>query len=136
MILDTFRYMPDEEPRGGARVVRVPAGISDRDALFDVYARAFEFPAWFGRNWDAFEELLADLSWPDGGEVAIVHEDLPALEPDELRTYLRILSRRAVEDLMAGDGRESHWPSVFFPRSVCDRVREHIPSCRAPRYGE
>jgi hypothetical protein len=47
---------------GGLDVVRI-------DAADDVLARIAErldFPAWFGRNWDALEDCLGDLSWRAG----------------------------------------------------------------------
>jgi hypothetical protein len=31
--------------------------------LLDLVAGAFDFPATFGRNWDALEDSLADLGW-------------------------------------------------------------------------
>jgi hypothetical protein len=34
-----------------------------RAALFDEFARVLAFPPHFGRNWDAFEDLLNDLEW-------------------------------------------------------------------------
>ena len=49
------------------------AGVAGKDALMERLARAFKFPAWFGRNWDALEDSLADLSWSDAhGHVLLV----------------------------------------------------------------
>lgn len=31
------------------------------DALYDVFAKAWDFPAWFGRNADAFDDFMRDL---------------------------------------------------------------------------
>jgi hypothetical protein len=49
------------------------AGAAGKEALLDRFASALKFPAWFGRNWDALEDCLADLSWIDaGGHVLLV----------------------------------------------------------------
>jgi hypothetical protein len=45
---------------------------SDAD-LFDALASAFEFPDYFGRNWDAVADCLGDLEWLDAeGFVLII----------------------------------------------------------------
>ena len=31
--------------------------------LLDEFARVFSFPDYFGHNWDAFEDMINDLSW-------------------------------------------------------------------------
>jgi RNAse (barnase) inhibitor barstar len=36
--------------------------VSSKGELLDVFARAFGFPATFGRNWDALVDMLQDLS--------------------------------------------------------------------------
>ena len=56
------------------RVVRVDlAGARDKGALIERVARALEFPAWFGGNWDALEDCLSDLSWSTGdGHVLLI----------------------------------------------------------------
>ena len=57
-------------------------GCGDRDAFFARVAEALEFPDWFGRNWDAFFDCLADLSWlPTGGHVLVL------LNPGEMRQH-------------------------------------------------
>lgn len=49
---------------GGFAVHRIDlAGVRDRDAFLDRIARVMCFPGWFGRNWDALEDCLSDLSW-------------------------------------------------------------------------
>lgn len=38
-------------------------GVHDKQSLLDAIASALDFPEWFGRNWDALEDCLTDLSW-------------------------------------------------------------------------
>lgn len=63
--------------------------------LFTEFARALGFPDYFGHNWDAMEECLADLEWlPAKGYVLLItdaHAVLPGDE-DEYETVLEILS--------------------------------------------
>lgn len=39
------------------------ARVDLREPVFEAFSRALDFPAWFGRNWDALEDCLTDLSW-------------------------------------------------------------------------
>ncbi len=44
--------------------VRIALGAADsKDAMLKAIAEALGFPQWFGGNWDALEDCLADLSW-------------------------------------------------------------------------
>jgi hypothetical protein len=38
-------------------------GCADKTALLQTLAAALEFPDWFGHNWDALADALADLGW-------------------------------------------------------------------------
>lgn len=86
-------------------LVKAPAGFALRvingkkcstpAGLFTEFARALGFPDYFGHNWDAMEECLADLEWlPAKGYVLLItdaHAVLPGNE-DEYETFLEILS--------------------------------------------
>lgn len=76
-----------------ALTVRIPSGIRSKEKLFDIYVNSLRLPKYFGRNWDALEECLRDLSWlPPAQPVAIVHEELPFGPGGENRDiYLGVL---------------------------------------------
>jgi RNAse (barnase) inhibitor barstar len=62
--------------------------------LFDEFARALEFPDYFGHNWDALEECLTDLEWlPAKGYILLVTDAAHLLPNDdtEYETFLEIL---------------------------------------------
>ena len=49
------------------------ARVDLREPVFDAFSRALGFPDWFGRNWDALEDCLTDLSWrPAEGYVLLL----------------------------------------------------------------
>ncbi|MBA3902523.1 MAG: hypothetical protein C0522_02430 [Rhodocyclaceae bacterium] len=60
----------------GYAVYRVGLGrTKDKEDLLDRIALVLEFPDWFGRNWDALQDCLTDLSWqPAEGHVVILDE--------------------------------------------------------------
>jgi RNAse (barnase) inhibitor barstar len=44
--------------------------VHTKEQLLDSLAQAFRFPSYFGRNWDALDESMRDLSWmPAAGYV-------------------------------------------------------------------
>lgn len=49
------------------RVVDV-SEARDKAELLDAFGRALTFPSWVGRNWDALDDALRDLSWWAAGE--------------------------------------------------------------------
>jgi RNAse (barnase) inhibitor barstar len=83
----------------GWRVARIDlAGCLDKQALLGCAAAALEFPGWFGRNWDAFYDCLADLGWRPGPGHLLVFEhtgDLLRTSPEVFETAVAILGEAA-----------------------------------------
>jgi hypothetical protein len=75
--------------------------IDARDDLFDSMARTLGFPDWFGRNWDALEDMLGDLSWRKADGHVLVFQRYPARE--ELGILLDVL--RSSAEYWAGRGK-------------------------------
>ncbi|OQW35195.1 MAG: hypothetical protein A4E19_16610 [Nitrospira sp. SG-bin1] len=64
---------------------RTPSG------LFGEFARALAFPDYFGHNWDALEECLADLEWLPGKGYILLITDTEAVLPDDEEEYETLL---------------------------------------------
>ena len=48
-------------------------GCADKADALERFAQALQFPEWFGGNWDALADCLADLSWcPAAGYVLLL----------------------------------------------------------------
>ncbi|HEU4684535.1 MAG TPA: barstar family protein [Nitrospira sp.] len=88
---------------------RTPAG------LFEECARALRFPDYFGHNWDALEECLADLEWlPAKGYLVVIIEAEQVLADDEeaYATFVEVLSD-AAETWAAGQVEWKPEPTPF-----------------------
>jgi ribonuclease inhibitor len=73
------------------------AAVTTRDALHQLLAEAFEFPAYYGRNWDAFDECVRDSA--QSGHVTISgFETLRAKLPREAALFEQCLLSFAAED--------------------------------------
>ena len=69
--------------------------------LFESIAHALDFPQWFGRNWDALEDMLGDLSWRKGEGHVLVFRSYP--QGEELGILLDVL--RATTEYWAQRGK-------------------------------
>ena len=89
-----------EHGRGaGLRCVRIDlAGFRGKTELLEAMARALEFPAWFGHNWDALADCLDDLEWLRGKGYLLLLENpagLSAAAPKDFALVLDILADAA-----------------------------------------
>ncbi|HTL60103.1 MAG TPA: barstar family protein [Nitrospira sp.] len=84
-----------KSPEGFVR--RVIRGSKCRSAagLFSEVATALEFPDYFGHNWDALEECLADLEWLPAKGYVLCFTNPESILPDdeeEFATFLEVMS--------------------------------------------
>jgi hypothetical protein len=71
----------------------------DKVAFLAEMSHAFYFPAYFGDNWDAFEEMVNDLAWLSAPGYLLVYDypdEFARAHPEEWATALDILAE-AVE---------------------------------------
>ena len=83
----------------GLRCARVDLqACLHKDDLLERIAAALGFPAWFGRNWDALLDCLADPGGPDipGCVLVFEHaEELRAAQPGTFATLVTVLGDAA-----------------------------------------
>jgi hypothetical protein len=86
------------------RVARVQlSSISDKGELMRAVSTALGFPAWFGANWDALEDCLADLSWTGADGHVLLLDGESTLPAEDRGIFLDVL--RAAAASWAGRGR-------------------------------
>jgi RNAse (barnase) inhibitor barstar len=83
-----------------ARVVR-GGKCRTTKALFDEFAAAWQFPPYFGKNWDALDECLSDLEWlPGESYILFVTDSLQILadeKPEVFGLFIEIVEGLARE---------------------------------------
>ena len=107
--LASFHFGPPELLPEAAILAEIPACIRSKQKLLRTLADQLQLPAYFGRNWDALEECLRNLSWLPAGSVQISHRDLP-LPPGshERWSYVQVLHAAT-----------RHWQLSLVNRLVC-----------------
>lgn len=61
-------------------------------ALFDEFAAALQFPYYFGENWSAFDECIADLDWlPAQAGIAVLIYEAGQVLADDTQEDLAVL---------------------------------------------
>jgi RNAse (barnase) inhibitor barstar len=82
------------ERAGLARWAVDLAGVRTKEALLAKLAERLGFPEWFGGNWDALNDVLAEQAWeqPRGIVLTLEHcGDLAAADPEAFETALEVL---------------------------------------------
>lgn len=98
--LDNFVYsgMRSREEN----IIRIIRGdrCPTKDRLFQEWAAALQFPYYFGNNWDAWDECLADLDWLPATQYVFFVTNVDALLSDtgnDFTVFISILEKVAKE---------------------------------------
>lgn len=81
MPLDGEEALVTAAEQNGFVVFRIDLSTAlDKHAMLELIGKAMSFPDWFGHNWDALLDCLADLSWlseggADGYVIILEHCD-------------------------------------------------------------
>jgi hypothetical protein len=68
--------------------------VADKDAFLQAGAETMQFPAYFGSNWDAFEECATELTWLLASGYVLLYDKMARFangEPEEWTTARSIL---------------------------------------------
>jgi hypothetical protein len=81
-------------------VVAILDGVAagSREGFFTEIARVLHFPDYFGRNWDAVNDCLTDLTWLPATGYVLLFDGFGLLahdQPDQWRIGLNVLSDAA-----------------------------------------
>lgn len=108
----------------------IPSVATKRD-LFTKLSGILQFPSYFGKNWDALDELYRDFSWIKDEEIVIVHKNLSKLPLDDLRIYMSIIVNSL--DFWNHYLNDPHTLLYVFPKSeerkVVDILHECMQTC-------
>lgn len=80
-------------------------GVPDKAALLEAWAESVDAPDWVGRNWDALEEAMRDLSWARAERYVVIvtgAAELASGDPKSWRTALDILRSAVAEWVSRG----------------------------------
>lgn len=99
--IDSLDSLASEATERGLFFARIDlTDCSDKAGLLQAFASALAFPSWFGENWDAFADCLADLDWLGAVGHVLLIEGRTAIArhaPEALETCDEILAETVIE---------------------------------------
>lgn len=104
----------------GFAVFRIDlAGVLDKAALLKAIGDAMAFPDWFGHNWDALLDCLADLGWRPAEGYVIILEHCDGIHGLAEADFVQTLQ---VFETAANEWREQGIPFWCFVDMMADGI--------------
>lgn len=86
------RTLADAAPAAGCKVYRVDLSqVHDVVTLHPALARALHFPTWYGANWDALADCLADLPGSEAGACLLILRHAEVLQTSSPEAFAMLL---------------------------------------------
>ena len=95
------------------------AGVSDKVALLKAIGDAMAFPEWYGRNWDALLDCLADLGWQSAEGYVVILEHCDGIHGRAEADFVQTLQ---VFEAAANEWREQGIPFWCFVDMQADGI--------------
>lgn len=95
------------------------AGAQEKGTMLDAIARAMRFPEWFGHNWDALLDCLADLGWCAGEGYVVILEHCDGIHGRAEADFVQTLQ---VFEAAANEWREQGIPFWCFVDMQADGI--------------
>ncbi|MHB1360838.1 MAG: barstar family protein [Rhodocyclaceae bacterium] len=95
------------------------AGASDKAGLLKAIGDAMAFPEWYGRNWDALLDCLADLGWQSAEGYVVILEHCDGIHGRAEADFVQTLQ---VCEAAANEWREQGIPFWCFVDMQADGI--------------
>ncbi len=120
MPMDGEAALIDAAEHNGYGVFRVDlAQATTKAAMLDAIARAMNFPEWFGHNWDALMDCLADMGWQPAEGYVVILEHCDGIHGHVEADFVQTLQ---VFESAAGEWREQGIPFWCFVDMQADGI--------------
>lgn len=107
-VVEEFALTLPPRKQAAVRILRGKE-CTTKDRLLDEFARALDFPEYFGHNWDALEDCLTDLEWLSAEAFVLIVTNADQVlkkSQGELKTFSGVLASAA-----------AHWAEAEPPSS-------------------
>ncbi|GAB6865258.1 barstar family protein [Bacteroides acidifaciens] len=68
-------------------IVRIPV-ITNKEELYAELMSKLKFPSYFGKNWDALDDVFRDFCWIANDNIVIIHKGITGLSKKDLNLYV------------------------------------------------
>lgn len=98
----TEQQLQNEIANLGCFVTRIEQSPKDKKELLQSLDKACNFPDYFGFNWDALADCLADFHWKSAKGYVFIYEDPQKLNSLDLDTFLSIVQETGADWVREG----------------------------------